>query len=340
MDASDGPARWAALGSPAERIAYARSVIAVEREALDAVAGRVDDSFNRAVTAIATRKGSTFTTGVGKAGLIAQKVAATMSSTGTPTHFLHPVEALHGDLGRVRADDVVLAFSHSGESAELIRIIAPLDSIGVELIAVTGRANGALARAAKTTVCYGPIEEACPIRMAPSSSCVAMCAIGDALAFTLMKMIGFGGEQFSRFHPSGSLGRKLSSIESVMRAGLELRIAPSRSSVADVFARSRRPGRRTGAVVLIDDDGRLVGLFTDSDLARLFERRDMSLFDRPIAEYMTESPITLRVGATVQDALALLERHKFSEIPVIDEAGRPVGMVDITDFADLLPAAA
>jgi arabinose-5-phosphate isomerase len=192
-----------------------------------------------------------------------------------------------------------------------------------------------LARLADVTLAYGPIEEVCPLALAPSASTTTMLALGDALAFVLMQERGFGSEDFARFHPAGNLGRKLLRVEEVMRQGDELRRAPETETVRSVFARVRQQGRRTGAVLLLDRDGRLAGLFTDSDLARLIENRQDAALDRPIRDVMTRRPITVAVGVRVTEAVAILRQHKISELPVVDADQRPVGLLDITDLLAL-----
>lgn len=323
-----------------EELAHAREVLLVESSALSEVAGRLDESFSRAVAAINECTGSVIVTGMGKAGLIGNKVVATLASTGTRSHFLHPAEACHGDLGRVTQGDVVLAFSHSGETQELLQIIPSLHDLGTTVISVTSRATSQLAIQSDIRIIYGKIDEACPIGLAPSTSCAVMLAIGDALAFVIMRRQQFGPEDFRRFHPAGSLGKRLRRVDDVMRKGGQLRVASSQLSVRDVFVSGHRPGRRTGAICLVDSDGRLDGIFTDSDLARLLEAADLGLLSRPIREFMTCQPITVESGTRVSDVLDLFKARQISEIPVIDAEKRPLGIVDITDLLDLLPEAA
>jgi len=245
--------------------------------------------------------------------------------------------AVHGDLGMVHPNDVALVLSHSGESEEVLRLLRPLRLLAAALVALTSNRDSTLARHADVTLVYGPLEEVCPLGLAPSASTTAMIAVGDALAFVLLRMREFTREDFARYHPAGSLGRKLLKVEALMRRDDEVRLACQRETVRTVFSRARRRGRRTGAVILTDDDGRLRGLFTDSDLARLFEQHNNAALDRPIAEVMTASPITIPVGTRVLDAVEILRRHKISELPVVDAAGRPVGMLDITDLIGLVP---
>jgi arabinose-5-phosphate isomerase len=235
---------------------------------------------------------------------------------------------------------VVLALSHSGESEEVVRLLGPLRQMATALIGLTSNGQSTLARRADVAIVLGPLEEVCPLGLAPSTSTTAMIAVGDALAFVLTRLRDFTREDFARFHPAGSLGRKLLKVEAVMRQADELRLASQDAPVREVFAQGRRRGRRTGAVILVDEAGKLAGLFTDSDLARLFEQRRDGSLDRPIREVMTPQPITVPAGTRVIDAVEILSRRKISELPVVDGQGRPVGMLDITDLIGLVPAEA
>jgi arabinose-5-phosphate isomerase len=320
-----------------DRLAYAREILRGEAAALERIAGRLDDSFLRAVELIRTCPGRVCVTGTGKSADVGQKIAGTLNSTGTRAYVLDATRAVHGDLGMIHQQDVVLALSHSGESEEVVRLLPSLGELAMAVIALTSRGSSTLARAADVAIVLGPLEEVCPLGLAPSTSTTAMIAVGDALAFVLTRLREFTYEDFARFHPAGSLGRRLLKVEAVMRAGAELRIAPEADSVRDVFTRVQRLGRRTGAVMLTDAAGTLTGLFTDSDLARLFEQRRDPVLDRPIAEVMTPAPLTVAVGTRLLDAVEVMRRRKISELPVVDGAGRPVGLLDVTDVISLLP---
>jgi arabinose-5-phosphate isomerase len=326
--------------SPAEadRLAYARQIVRAEAAALELVAGRLGPTFLHAVDLIYRCPGRVGLTGTGKSADVAQKIAGTLNSTGTRAYLLDATRAMHGDLGMVAPTDVVLALSHSGESEEVVRLLGPLRQLATALIGLTSNAASTLARQADVAIVIGPLEEVCPLGLAPSTSTTAMIAVGDALAFVLSRMREFKHEDFARYHPAGSLGRKLMKVEAVMRRPPDLRLASLRDTVRSVFAQSTLRGRRTGAVMLVDEAGRLRGLFTDSDLARLFEQRRDSALDRPIEEVMTRDPITVPLGTRLLDALEILRQRKISELPVIDAAGRPVGLIDITDVIGLLPA--
>jgi arabinose-5-phosphate isomerase len=245
---------------------------------------------------------------------------------------------VHGDLGMVHPNDVILVLSYSGESEEIVRLLGPLRQLAMAIVALTGNRKSTLARQADITLDLGRLEEVCPLGLAPSTSTTAMIAVGDALAFVLSRLRNFSPEDFARYHPAGSLGRKLLKVETLMRRPPDLRIASCHDTVRDVFSQVRMRGRRTGAVMLVESDGRLCGLFTDSDLARLVEQRRDAALDRPIREVMTPEPITVLAGGRVLDAVEILRERKISELPVIDAEGRPIGLLDITDVIGLVPA--
>jgi arabinose-5-phosphate isomerase len=318
-------------------LAFARSILTSEADAVRAVASRLGDSFLTVVEILANCRGRVAVTGVGKSADVGQKIVGTLNSTGTRSYLLDATRAVHGDLGAVHPDDVVLLLSHSGESEELLRLLGPLRELAAGLVALTGNPHGTLAKAADAAVVYGPIVEACPLSLAPSTSTTVMIALGDAVAFTLSEQRQFTAEQFAKFHPAGSLGRKLAGVESLMRSGAELRLAAASDTVRVVFAQAKHTGRRTGAVMLTHPDGTLAGIFTDSDLARLFENRGDEKFDRPIAGVMTRNPITVPRTAKMGEALDLMRAKKISELPVVDEAGKPVGLLDVTDLIGFDP---
>lgn len=327
----------AARTPPLDQLAFARQILLAEADALRLVADRIGPSFEQAIETLAACHGRVAVVGVGKSADVGQKLVGTFNSTGTRAYTLDATKAAHGDLGMVAPDDVVILFSHSGESEEIVRLLAPLRQFASAIVAVTGNAAGTLAKAADVRIVYGPITEACPNRLAPSSSTTVMIALGDALAFTLSERRGFSPEDFAKYHPAGSLGRKLATVEAFMRHGDELRIAATTDTVRSVFAKARHEGRRTGAIMLVEANGVLAGLFTDSDLARLFERNDDAAFNGPIAAVMTRTPITIRPTAKVVEAIDVMRSRKVSELPVVDADGRPVGMIDITDLIGLEP---
>lgn len=323
--------------SPFEQLRYARQILQLESQALAKLAARLNEEFCRAVDLVYHCRGSVIVSGMGKAGLVGQKIMATLASTGTRSHCLHPAEAVHGDLGRIHSDDLALILSQSGETEEVVRLLGPLAEMGVPIVAVTARADSTVGRAATVTIEMGPLQEACPLGLAPSTSTTAMLALGDALALVVSQMRSFGREDFARFHPAGNLGRKLSKVEHYMRPVEHCRIAGQEQTIREVLVRVSRPGRRTGAIMLVDEQGRLAGVFTDSDLARLFERHREGELDRSIGNVMTRNPCAVRSGSMMADAVSILAERKISELPVVDAEGLPVGLIDITDVVSLFP---
>jgi arabinose-5-phosphate isomerase len=318
-----------------EQLRVAREIVRLEAVAIWKLSDRLGPSFGDAVRLVYKCRGSALVSGMGKAGLIGQKFAATLASTGTRAHFIHPAEAIHGDLGRIHPDDVVILLTQSGETPEVTKLLPSLHDFGVGLIAITSSRDSTVGRAANVVIELGELEEACSLGLAPSTSTTAMLAVGDALALVLSKMQNFQADDFARFHPGGSLGRKLSRVDDIMRPLDECRCAADSQTVREVIVACTRPGRRTGAIMLTNADGQLTGLFTDSDLARLFERRKESALDRPIRDVMVAKPTTVRTGLRVGDAVALLAERKYSELPVVDTAGRPIGLIDVTDVIGL-----
>ena len=322
-----------------EQLRYARDIIQHEAAALVSVAKRLGPEFCDATDRLYRCRGNAIVTGMGKAGIIAQKITATLSSTGTRAHFLHPAEAVHGDLGRVQSGDVVIVLSQSGETEEIVRLLPSLAEIEVPIIAITSRPQSQLGRSAAVVLDLGPLQEACLHGLAPSTSTTAMLAIGDALALVVSRMRNFRREDFARFHPAGSLGRQLAKVDEFLRPLIQCRVAQADSSVRSILVDCAAAGRRTGAVMLTGLGGKLVGIFTDSDLARLFEnRRDMAI-DSAASEVMTADPCTVAEGSMMVDAVAIMAERKISELPVIDRLGKPVGLIDITDVIALFPDA-
>ncbi len=320
-----------------ETLDFARDALISESRAILNQIERLDRRFCDAVALLTDCAGSVVVTGMGKAGLIGRKLSATLSSTGTPSHFLHPAEAFHGDLGTVRPDDVVLALSYSGETEELSRILAPLRARSIPIVSIVSSAASSLGRASTLVLEIGSIEEADALRLAPSSSAAAMLAVGDALALAASRRRKFRAEDFAKFHPGGSLGRRLSRVDDLMRPLSQCRVASDELSIREIFVSCRKPGRRVGAILLTDAEGRLTGVFTDSDLAKLFETRDADFFDRPIRDAMTRFPSVVRTGALMSEAIATMSSRKISELPVLDERGVPLGLLDVTDLVDFFP---
>jgi arabinose-5-phosphate isomerase len=320
-----------------EQIRLAQEVILREASALTHLGNNLPEQFCDAVTAISQTTGSLIIIGIGKAGLIGQKLVATFASTGTPAHFLHPSEAIHGDLGRIQKNDTILLLSYSGETEEITRLLSKLTSLEIPRIAITSSLNNTLARQSNIVLPLGILHEAGSLQLAPSTSTTAMLAIGDALALVVSELQQFTANDFAQFHPGGSLGRKLTSVREVMRPLAECRVAHQHQTIRDVFVASSMPGRRTGAIMLIDHIGALTGLFTDSDLARILEQSNEANFDTPIGNYMTANPITISDTKMLADAVEIFRDKRISELPVTNNADEPVGLVDITDTVSFYP---
>src|SRR5262245_49347037 len=294
------------LLSPFEQLRLGREIVRTEGQTLLAMADRMGEEFCHAAALISATRGSVIVSGMGKAGLIGQKIAATFASTGTRSHFLHPSEAIHGDLGRVHPEDVALILSFSGATEEVVRILPPLRELGVAIIAVTGQSDSLLAKQAAISLDLGSIREACPLGLAPTASTAAMLALGDALALVLSRMRSFSSEDFARFHPGGSLGRKLLRVEEAMRPLTLCRVAKEAQTLRETLVSQSRPGRRTGAIMIVNECGILAGVFTDSDLARLLESNRDAAIDGPLADVMTRAPATVAAGELLVAACELL----------------------------------
>lgn len=317
---------------------FAREVIEAEAGAVRAMAAVVaTPAFARAVAMIRDCRASVLCSGVGKAGHIARKIAATLSSTGTPSHFLSPADAVHGDLGAVRNGDVVIIFSASGESDEIVRMLSIVKKLDHPVIALTSSKTSSLGRFANVVLEMGRIEEACPLRLAPSASTTAMLALGDALALSVMTVRNFSAEEFAVFHPAGQLGRKLIRVREAMsfRVGENLPISSDRQTVGQVLHEVSALKRRSGAVVLVDESGKLSGIFSDGDLRRLVTDDDGTALKRIVRDVMTRNPKRILGDALASEAMAMMRQHRIDELPVVDADDRPVGLIDVQDLVVL-----
>ena len=309
----------------------ARQVLRIEADAIIGLIDRLNGDFERAVDLLFECRGRVIVTGMGKSGIISRKMAATFSSTGTPSFFLHPAEAIHGDLGAIREDDIVVALSHSGETEELIRLLESIRRIGAKLIAITGSPGSTLGRAADVTLDCSIAEEACPMNLVPTASTTASLALGDALAMTLLVRKGFREEQFAAFHPGGKLGRKLMSVESVMHGGDAAPTVPMRAAMPDVI--HQMSSKRLGMTCVVDPDGRLAGVFTDGDLRRLMVARPPSaVLGLTAGEAMTPKPLTISRAMLAVEALRIMETHKITSVVVVDADRRVEGVVHLHDL--------
>jgi arabinose-5-phosphate isomerase len=316
-----------------DRLARAAEVIRLEAQTIAGLIDRLDGRFEEAVERILGCRGMVIVTGMGKAGLVGAKISATLASTGTPSISLHPTEAMHGDLGRIRPDDVVLVLTNSGETEELKILLPHVRRIGAAILAMTCEAGSTIARLSDCVLDLGRVDEACPLGLAPTASTSAMMALGDALAMVVLGERGFGREEFARFHPSGSLGRRLMKVAEIMRTGKELPLVPLGTRVVDVIlTMSQTPGR-PGAALIVDPEGRLAGIFTDGDLRRLLQSGSLHM-EEPVDGFMGRAPKTISPAAFVDDAERELRAHKIDQIAVVDADGRAVGLVDVQDLLD------
>jgi arabinose-5-phosphate isomerase len=307
----------------------ARKVLRTEAAAILGLVDRIDGEFERAVTLLFECRGRVIVTGMGKSGIICRKIAATLSSTGTSAWFLHPAEAIHGDLGAIREDDVVLALSHSGETEELIRLLESIRRIGAKLIALTGGRDSTLARAADVLLDCGIAEEACPMNLAPTASTTAALAMGDALAMTLLVRKGFKEEHFASLHPGGKLGRRLMRVEHVMHAGEAAPRVTGATPMIDVF--HEMSSKRLGMTCVVDDRGRLLGIFTDGDLRRLMQKNP-DVLHVTVGDVMTRNPQTISRDLLAVEALKIMETHKITSVVVVDAERVVEGVVHLHDL--------
>ena len=313
----------------ASALDLARKVLRIEADAIASLIDRIGDDFERALDLLHGCRGRVIVTGMGKSGIICRKIAATLSSTGTSAWFLHPAEAIHGDLGAIREDDVVLALSHSGETEEIIRLLESIRRIGARLIALTGHPRSTIARAADVTLDCGIAEEACPMNLVPTASTTAALALGDALAMTLLVRKGFGEEQFASFHPGGKLGRRLLRVENAMHGGDAAPIVGMAAPMPEVI--HEMSSKRLGMTCVVDDDGRLVGVFTDGDLRRLMSRT-ADVLTLTAGQAMTPRPVTIPRQLLAVEALRIMETHKITSIVVVDPRGLVEGVVHLHDL--------
>jgi len=314
----------------------ARRVLSIEISELERLSQRLDGSFTAAVKLLREtieQRGKIVVLGVGKSGHVGDKIAATLTSTGAPAVVLNSMNALHGDLGMVADGDVILTLSYSGETEELIRILPALARFDVRKIAMTGTLTSSLAKASDVVLDVSVTQEACPHNLAPTSSTTAMLALGDALAMVLLEERGFTREDFARFHPGGQLGRSLLlRVSDIMRSGDQTAIVVSTASVIEVL--KELTSRRSGAALVVDQEGRLEGIFTHGDFARRFPS-DADIGMRSVHEVMTRNPVTIRADKLAAEVLKVLEQHRIDDLVVTDADGKPLGVVDSQDLSRL-----
>lgn len=316
-----------------EDIKFAKEVLELEALAVRNLAEAIDDSFQAAVDLIFGCRGRVVVTGIGKAGIVGQKISATLASTGTPSYWLHSAEAIHGDLGRVVKEDVVLALSNSGQT-EVVLLLPHVKKIGAKVVSITGDKKSTLALHSDVVLDIGRIEEPCHLGLAPSASSTAMLALGDALALTVFKKRDLNKEDFAAYHPGGDLGKKLITVDMVMRSGDGNPVIPQSSPVAEALKVMTDTRGHPGAVSIVDSDERLCGFFTDGDLRRNLQK-GQDFLNGPIKEVMTEEPRTVKTGTLAANVYQLLRENKIDQIPVVDDRGVPVGIVDVQDLLDI-----
>ncbi|MBS1188534.1 MAG: KpsF/GutQ family sugar-phosphate isomerase [Rhodocyclaceae bacterium] len=316
--------------APERALDLARKTLQIEADAILALTARLDGAFTAAIRLILDCKGRLIVSGIGKSGHVARKIASTMASTGTPAYFVHPAEASHGDLGMITRNDVLLALSNSGESEELVRIVPIVKRQGARLIAMTGNPESSLAREADIHLDAGVAQEACPLNLAPTASTTAALALGDALAVALLDARGFGPEDFARSHPGGSLGRRLlTHVRDVMRAGDKVPVVLPEASLPDAIVAMSRGG--LGLVAVVDPEGRVLGIFTDGDLRRAFEK-GLDLRHARIDSVMHPQPRTIGAEQLAVEAVELMERHRINGLLVTDVDSRLIGALNMHDL--------
>jgi len=321
------------MGSRMDRariLGLADRVLRLEAESVLALCPRLDDRFVAAVTMLHDCRGRVIVTGMGKSGLIGRKIAATLASTGTPAYFLHPAEGVHGDLGMVARDDVVLALSNSGETDEVLAVLPVLKRLGIQLVLLTGAPTSALGRQADIVLDVGVAEEACPINLAPTSSTTAALAMGDALAMALLDLRGLGPDDYAALHPRGSLGWKaLFKVGDLMHTGPALPMVSEQATMKEAI--EEMSGKGLGMTTVVDAGGRLVGIVTDGDLRRQQLSHGVALLERRAAECMTRAPKVIGADELAAKALALME-GRITSLVIVDAAGRPAGVIHLHDI--------
>ena len=310
-------------------LSLARKVLQTEAAAVLALVDRLDEGFARAVVLLRNCKGRVIVTGMGKSGIICRNIAATLASTGTPAFFLHPAEAVHGDMGVIQADDVVIAMSYSGETEELTRVLETLKRIGAPLIALTGDTRSTLAQAAEVALDCRVSEEACPMNLVPTASTTAALAMGDALAMAVLVEKGFKPEDFASLHPGGKLGKRLMRVEQLMHSGDALPVVQLHTAMRDVIYEMSRKG--LGMTSVVEKDGRLAGIITDGDLRRKMAG-SANVLDLTARDVMSATPVAIPTSTLAVEALAMLEQRKITSIVVIDADRRVVGVLHLHDL--------
>ena len=308
----------------------ARRVLRIEAEALGEMLLRLDARFEQAVELLIACKGRVVVTGMGKSGLIGRKIAATFSSTGTPSVFLHPAEAVHGDLGMLMRNDAVLAVSYGGETEEIIALLETIKRLGLRMVTLTGHPRSTIAAASDVVLDVSVKEEACSLNLAPTASTTATMAMGDALAVALLERRGFSPGDFAALHPGGRLGKKLLRAENLMHAGEAMPRVVATAKMPDVIYEMSKKG--LGMTTVVDAEGCLAGILTDGDLRRLMQQRGAATLDLSVSDCVTRNPQTIAPGELAGSALRMMEERKITSLVVVDADRRPLGVVHLHDL--------
>lgn len=307
-----------------------RRVLRIEARALQDVMTRLDGEFERAVDLLFACKGRVAVTGMGKSGIVARKIAATLSSTGTPSFFLHPAEALHGDLGMLAPGDAMLAVSYGGETREIVALLDALKRLEIKVVGLTGNANSTIAQASEVVLDVSVNEEACSLNLAPTASTTVAMAVGDALAVALLEKRDFRHDDFAALHPAGSLGKRLLRVEKLMHAGEKLPRVTPETPMAEVF--HEMSAKKLGMTTVVNADGTLAGILTDGDLRRLMEKYGGKVVEMKLTDCMTRSPQTIGPGVLASEALTLMEKRRITSVIVVDEQSKVLGAVHLHDL--------
>lgn len=308
----------------------ARRVLRIEARALEEVLARLDQSFERAVDLLLACKGRVVVTGMGKSGLVARKISATLSSTGTPSFFLHPADAVHGDLGMLARGDALLALSYGGETDEIVALLEALRRMEIPIVTLTGKIKSTLAEASEVALDVSVTEEACSLNLAPTASTTVAMAVGDALAVALLERRGFQPDDFAALHPGGRLGKKLLRVEHLMHAGTALPRVDVAAAMPDVF--HEMSAKKLGMTTVTTADGKLAGILTDGDLRRLMEKHRGAALELTASEAMTRNPQTIAAHTLASEALNLMEKRRITSIVVTDHGGMVLGVVHLHDL--------
>lgn len=307
-----------------------RRVLRIEAQALAEAVSRLDEAFERAVELLFSCAGRVAVTGMGKSGIVGRKISATLSSTGTPSFFLHPAEALHGDLGMLAPRDAMLAVSYGGETREIVALLDALKRLDIKLVALTGNPKSTIAQASEVVLDVGVSEEACSLNLAPTASTTLAMAVGDALAVALLEKRDFRHDDFAALHPAGSLGKRLLRVEKLMHTGPRMPSVRPDTPMAQVF--HEMSAKKLGMTAVVDARGTLVGILTDGDLRRLMEQHGGAVVDMKLEDCMTRNPQTVAPGVLASEALNLMEKRRITSVIVVDEERKALGVVHLHDL--------